>query len=691
MATAAPQLSVIRSLSQYRPFERGGESTLEAHEDIVLAALAEAGGSCETVAECRGSIETLFGICFEELSIAAVLNRLVKSGRVLHERDRFTLADEQRARLEELARESQAVAEQALGDWRTFLESKWPLNANELDQLEKSLTVFLATVLRRHGAEATLLLYPESEHAQRLYTQIEEAGFDFLEPVAPELVEIRDIALSQFIRSPTDAQRACLNQNLNVAYFQTVLSIDPEGARLVAEIARGQRVYLDTNFVYRLLGVQGPRYVKPAEAILRATQAAGYECCITPWTLDEFRASLKRSRDFLDRYPIPPDQYADLAADATSDENFITAYWRKVRSGLKPADFFAYYSAVEQHLKDRGIPVIEEGCTAVQQQEEEIADQVSLLAKAAHGRYRHPATLEHDVKHRLLVKKLRGQGQKTFSNARYWFLTHDSVLPRYDHLASHGEYALAFCVSAGVWFQIMEAFRSKTDDPEQSLADMMASPYVRYRRTLSPEAALAIVARVHQYEGGTPELAASVLMDSAATDEIEAATTEEERLEKIDSAIVAAAQEAQEEARQSRELATQERERAESAERSADEQLQKAEAIRKDEAERAKLSQQEAVRAEAERAERTLTAERERHAGELRRRDEELADRTNERNKARRRLLLGAAFVVAVIAFLLLDLAVGLKTAWSVLAAAGLLLGLWLGADQLVRGRVEGD
>ena len=62
-------------------------------------------------------------------------------------------------------------------------------------------------------------------------------------------------------------------------------------------------MYLDTNFVYRLLGVQGPRYVRAAEAILRATQAAGYVCAVTPWTIAEYRLSLDRSKRYLERYP----------------------------------------------------------------------------------------------------------------------------------------------------------------------------------------------------------------------------------------------------------------------------------------------------------------------------------------------------------------------------------------------------
>lgn len=50
---------------------------------------------------------------------------------------------------------------------------------------------------------------------------------------------------------------------------------------------------------------------------------------------------------------------------------------------------------------------------------------------------------------------------------------------------------------------------------------------------------------------------------------------------------------------------------------------------------------------------------------------------------------MGTAFVVSIVAFLLLDLAVGLRTAWSILVAASVLFGLWVGVDQVIRRRVE--
>jgi VIT1/CCC1 family predicted Fe2+/Mn2+ transporter len=676
------ELTTIRALSQYRPFEGGGASVRDAHADLLLAALAEAGGDCSDIDSLRDTVNTLFRIELSNLAVANALNQLIAEGRIAHVGRGFALVDVEATRLEAISAESQAIADEALAEWRKFLAETWTLSSEQIERLTGELALFLRTVMRRHGAEASLLLYPESERSQTLFASIEEEGFDFLP--RSEIADIRGQALSTFIRSPTDAQKVYLAQNLNTAYFLTVLSIDPDGARLVLDLTRNQRVYLDTNFLYRLLGVQGPRFVKPAEAILRATQSAGYQVAITPWTLDEFQTSVRRSREFLERYPIPPGEYAAVAAEATADDNFVSAYWRQVRGGVKIQDFFDYYAEIETHVRERGIDLVPDGCRAVDAQTDEITDQMSILAKASHGRYRHPATLEHDVKHRMLVRRLRGQGNRTFSNAGYWFLTHDSVLPRYDYHASDaGE--LAFCVSAGAWFQITEAFRPKTKDPEQSLADMLASPYIRYRRPLSQRTALEIVGRVDQYEGGSPELAARVMMNSAVLEEIEEAESDDDRIAKIDNAIVAAAREAQDEAREARELAEQERQRADEAARQAQQraaaaELKAAEAIAAAEAAR----RIELAGAEARAAD-TLASTQERHQLALDEKEKELRTQRTEAKVARRRLLFFASLVIAVVAFFLLDLAVGLRSAWSVLIAVGVLIALALGISQWAR------
>lgn len=686
VATKPGDPQAVRRLNQYRPFEGRGASAREAQDDLILATLAESGGICSSVGECQDNIQTLFSINLHEVEVARSLADLVRAGRVERDAQGFRLAVETRDALAAISEESAEIARTALYDWRMWLLDRWPgLTQAELEQLESDLRMFLTQVLHRHGAEAALLLYPDDPGARELYAALEEEGLDFLGPAEPAIEEIRPAVLSHFVRRPTKNQKLYLGQSLNTTYFWTVLSIDPEAAELVKDIAQGQRVYLDTNFVYRLLGVQGPRYVPPARTIVSTTQEVGYDCCVTPWTVDEFRTSLHRAQEYLRRYPLPPTEYAELLAEATSDDDFVTAYWRQVKDRpLKIEEFAAHYDEVELLLEELGIGVSTEGITAIEQRDEQVTDDIAVLARVLHGKYRHPELLAHDVKHRLLVQHLRGEGNRRFATAGYWFLTFDSVLPRYDlHVRRDDDSELPFCVSAGSWFQIVEAFRPKTENPRQALADLLASPYVRYRRELSKQVAQTIVARVQMHTGGNPELAARVMMNSALVAEIEAAQGKEAQTERIDKAIVAAAQQTQEDARTAQAEAERERERAAEVRRASQKAIHEAEIKREREVAAAQERVEQARQEEEERRIEALARQKEQHEAEI----QALQGTANERTRLAvtqtRRLKALAIAVIVAVAAIVGVLAIGLGAFWGVFSVIAVVLGFWAAVDQM--------
>ncbi len=580
-----------------------------------------------------------------------------------------------------------AIADKAIAEWLVGIAERFPgVSEEEEACLREDLEQYLKVAIQRHGAEAALLLYPDE--AERLYEDLEEMGFGFLPPRSRRLQELRQFALQQFMRDPTDAQRTFLSQNLNTGYFWTVLSIDPEGARLVQQLAHGQRIYLDTNFIFRLLGIKGPRHIRPAELLLQLTQQAGYEAAVTPWTIEELRRRLSVSRDFLKQYNVPPSEYASLAADATSDEDFVTIYWRRVKDepGLKVDDFLAYFEEVEAHLEARQVYMRREGCEAVNLRHKDVHDEVTILEQVTHGGRQRPLkTLEHDAKHRLLIEKRRGDAHRTFATAGCWFLTHDSVLPRYDSYARQGASEIPFCVSAAAWFQIVEAFTPKSEDLGQALADLLTSPYVRYRRTLSKSSAQAIAARTHLHTDGTPELAAHVFMNTAALDEIETASTPEEQVEKIDNALLAAATEVKEEACRAREQAETAQARAREREEAADERVRQVQREYEATLAQERALREEAIKNEAERGERALreaasqseaelTTERERLGAEVAREKRRADSQAAEAQRARIRLRFGVIFIGAIVLFVVLGLVVGLDDAWEfIVGAAGLI------------------
>jgi predicted nucleic acid-binding protein len=549
---AQPELDQgISRLAQYRPFAQGGRVVQAALRDLASAAAAEAGGGFENLAECRDGIQTLFGLEIEIHELRGVVAQLVDGGEACPRGTGFDLSHEQHEALEAQAAVSREMEEKAFRDWEIASRAVDPtLTDAEFELLRADLDSWLQRVISRHGVEAALILYPENPRARSLYEAVESEGLDFLPARSGRLRRVREQAIQQFVQQPTGEQRAYLSNLLNVSYFLTVLSLDPSASQLVQQHVRGHRVYLDTNVLYAALALSKMTDVLSVRRVLELTKQIGFELAITPWTLSELKESLRRAEQAVKSRALPPREWADTMADATSQQGFITAYWRQYKArGVTPEDFFAFYSALERILSDDGIAVVEQGCKRIEDDADAVDREIprldSVLRRNDDRRPADPrpdVVMRHDIKHRLLIERLRGDGDKTFATARYWFLTRDSALPRYAAIRDSGDGGVPFCASTSAWAQVVRSLVPRTDDLDQALVDLLASPYMRYRGGISPQDIQEVVARIDQYEGVSPELASEVLLNGAMVREISKTIDPEERREKIDLAVVKTAE-----------------------------------------------------------------------------------------------------------------------------------------------------
>jgi hypothetical protein len=82
----------------------------------------------------------------------------------------------------------------------------------------------------------------------------------------------------------------------------------------------------------------------------------------------------------------------------------------------------------------------------------------------------------------------------------------------------------------------------RTADYDQTLTDLLSSPYIRYRGRIAYDTVQEVVSRIDLFSGATPDLAAKLLFNSALLREVADAPDEEARHELIDNAMVAAAE-----------------------------------------------------------------------------------------------------------------------------------------------------
>ena len=88
----------------------------------------------------------------------------------------------------------------------------------------------------------------------------------------------------------------------------------------------------------------------------------------------------------------------------------------------------------------------------------------------------------------------------------------------------------------------MRSLVPRTDDLDQALVDLLASPYMRYRGGVSPQLVQEVVARIDQFEGVSANLASEVLLNGALIREVARTDNAQERAAKIDNALIKSAE-----------------------------------------------------------------------------------------------------------------------------------------------------
>jgi hypothetical protein len=700
----------VRRLAQYRPFEGGGRDLLAALADLVLAATELNGGKFDSLEECRRAMRDLWTVDVEIDEIREVRDALIASKGAKSRGGGFELTAEARDELQRKAQAAETSEAKALSEWQTATREARPdLTAGDLEHLCEDLEEWLGKIIVRHGAEAALILYPEDQRAQRLFQQIDDLGTDFLPLRSASVMAIRDAALKDFVRRPSPEQRSLLANRLNTAFYLTVLTLDPEARPLAEKRARGTRIYLDTNFLYPVLGMGSPQEVLSARRLLEITEELGYQLAVTRWTIDEMHYSIERGRKEVEESGRTMNEgLATLMIHATGEKGVTRAYWASLADhGLSPKDFFEKISAFEEDLPSLGIDVVDEGCRNVEKQEEVVQEYTDLLKRIVWPQDRHPEVLEHDAKHRLLVQRLRGSGAARFSTAKCWFLTQDSKLPAFARQEPDPDKVapkLPFCISPSAWIQVVRAMTPRTENYEQMVVELLASPFVGYRGSLNQRAVREVVARMDHYEDASPDLALAVIEDSALMEEIEK-TSDEDMAAAVKAAYSSKAQELKEQAEESARIAAAEQAAREQAEKQAEKIRQDLEAERRqrerieseaESSDRKLRTLSEERQAEAENHSSEVEALREEHGAEIRtlrqKLDEEREgnEEREQRQKRNRRIAagatLGALGPIILAAVLALGLIHGsaavLITAIAGAAMFGIGLNLALGAEK---------
>ncbi|MBN2501696.1 MAG: hypothetical protein JXB38_13015 [Anaerolineales bacterium] len=536
-----------------------GEYLRDLHEFLALQALSMLPSGQRTAMEVFEKVKATIGFRVEYEEIHDALARLAKKNDIRCTLERpndphaqFLLPIDRRNEMRRAVREEEALEREVLEQWKQEVQGRYPhLSSADIDRLEVDLKAFSLRLLSQHSIEALQLYYGDDESLNLLLERMQAKELsDVWQWWDEEKHLIRLQEVTGFFRQPTDRRKQYIASLTHSLFILHLTQLDPQCAAIIRTRIPGGTVFLDTNFVFRLIGLQGPDFFRASGKLVDISKRLGYRLVISPETKAEYDRTLLGFLRHIQSLPLITSELAELALTATSDEDFHTAYWREVakRRGdyVDPRNFYEYYQHVDVILEsDHGVTIDDNYHEDVKSNDAEIAAQASLIRRTMEDFYGPEAAdqvsqivLDHDAYHRLLILKLRGSsaGQETFTNVQNWFLTCDSKLPLYDRVARGGNrQRLPYCALSGQWLQTLRPFVGREESLDDAQVEMLISPLLRaYRR---PPAGLIndIIGRLSMRSTYSVNVVGAMLSNQQFLEQFRAAPNETAEQDLIDS------------------------------------------------------------------------------------------------------------------------------------------------------------
>ncbi len=487
----------------------------------------------------------LTGIRFEYAQVLQGLRRLAMRGEIAERNGsnddaaEFLIQTEKISDLSKQHREFVTFEQQVIAGWKQELFDRYSnLTESDFEALLADLKSLSLRIYSQISVQNAFLYFSERNDLHELLEKVEAKTIDDILPQRENKVaDIRAIELPRFFLSAPPDRQQYIAKQVNAFFALRMMQLDPQCVELVTQQVTGGVIFIDTNFIYRLLGINGNAELKKAtEKLVETSQRLGYTVVVSPRTIEEYKTSLDTSYRRMSGYERIPLSVAQAAREAVLDTDFITHFMRVYaeKQGLiTPTAYFAFYGNIESLLKTQyGIEVERQYDRHIRTHKDDLASEEARLRNAVwEWTPPHDSIVEHDAHMRLLVLLFR-QGSEDLSplETRCWFLTCDTKLVKYDRIRRMKEkLKVPFCILASQWAMLLSPFSITSEEYILAQAAVLESQIFRLFALPSSETIQEIMARMLIHEGYPPEIAARILLDSSFVRAFSKAKTETEK------------------------------------------------------------------------------------------------------------------------------------------------------------------
>jgi hypothetical protein len=247
------------------------------------------------------------------------------------------------------------------------------------------------------------------------------------------------------------------------------------GSSIHLDNLRNKSFYLDTNIIYRVLGINGDDRQKRSKTFLKKFNDTGEKLIISKSTDNEFKDGLKGHIDRIEKYNSPRVK-SRLFQEVNVQKDIYNHYhkWRiskvNISLDLFLAEIFSNYDKFKKEFNidtDTLIPFNTEDKKIIESLND-YTSSISMFKSGEGNEIIGSATI--DAENILWVEKKRANKSQNIFDTKYFFISTDQGLRRWDYQRAN---QTPIVLLPSQWMSILLRYLNRTDDDFKSFVNFL--------------------------------------------------------------------------------------------------------------------------------------------------------------------------------------------------------------------------
>jgi len=690
--------SVFEQMCNFMAVAKTGKPNETVEGLIQLCFVLKPEDKFQIYASFAEQIELLFGLEIPEHQIQVAIEAMTNKGIVSKPAGtNFVLDVKLKQQIKERIEGAQKLEERVKKSWLESIAQKYP--ELPIEKMWPTLQGYLSRAFRRHGMQTAFLVDPSIETPGE-YT---ESLSQLLMEVIEDKCETKERpyakkAISTFLTEvATDEERSkYITQLADGAFNFYILEISPDlTAKLQANLNE-MVLFLDTNFLFGILGLHNNSQVEVSHELIRTITAHKL-----PFRLRYHEATMREMRHTISYYStiLRERRWSrglSRAASTLTDLSGLEIKYHEQNAiqNIDVDEFLRPYQHLDVFLKEKGIDIYRSTEERLQERTDLHHEYEAFLKK--HGREdKTYETINHDATVLDAVRLRRSNSPSTLE-AGALLVSCDYLLSLFDHKTACRSNHMACVVFPNNFWQILRPFIPSDRDFEMSFAQTFALPEFRAIGSKGSQACSKMLSILASYRTRSEETAFKMLSNDMLLDKLKATKNDEQFAECVEAAFVEENKNLMEEkAALAMQLKKEEKDRAVNKKAAAAKERAATEKLQALERESAKLQKTLSKKeSEVQQAKSIAEASQEEHK-EAKRELDKIKETVTAEKKARSKVelekdslqfknRLGIAFIVSLLIIALFEISLHYFIKWSWLLNNKNAISLEIGFDLLI-------